>query len=102
MSFRRNKEKALQWQRWLRKHRDELLASGIPPLVLEDERHWEHFMYEGYYTPPGSAEPILNVNRLERQHMERLSCLLEREGIDLPGNIVLNRLQFVLKRGPHA
>src|SRR5262245_17025817 len=101
MSFRRNKEKALQWQRWLQKQRDELLASGSPALDLEDERHWEHFMYEGYYTPAGSAEPILEVDRMERQHMECLSCLLEREGMNPPGNIVLNRLQYLLKRGPH-
>ena len=30
MSFRRDKEKALHWQKWLQKHRDELLACGIP------------------------------------------------------------------------
>jgi hypothetical protein len=102
MSFRRDKQKTRKWQQWLQKHRDELLTSGIPSMVLEDERHWEHFLYEGYYTPVGSAEPILNVHQMERQQMESLCCLLERECVDSPGYVVLNRLQYLLKRGRHA
>ena len=101
MSFRRDKQKTRNWHKWLQKHRDELLASGVPLVVLEDEQHWQHFMYEGYYTPFGSVEPVLNVDRMERQHMERLCCLLEQEA-DSPGYVVLNRLQYLLKRGRHA
>ncbi len=102
MSFRRDKQKTRRWQTFLQKHRDELVASGIPLTVLEDEQHWKHFMYEGYHTPFGSAEPILDVDHMEREHMERLCSFLERELPNSPGYVVLNRLQFLLKRGRHA
>ena len=106
MSFRRDKKKVRQWQTFLRKHQDELLACGIPLTVLEDERRWEHFLYEGYYTPPGSAEPAIDlkrwIERIDRQQMERLCCLLEQEGLDSPSYVVVNRLQYLLKRGRHA
>jgi len=102
MSFRHDKQKTRRWQTFLQKHRDELLASGIPLTVLEDEQHWQHFMLEGYYTPFGSSEPILMVDHMEREHMERLCLFLERELPDSPSFVVLNRLQFLLKRGRHA
>jgi len=102
MAFRRDKQKILSWQTFLQKHRDELLASGVPLAVLVNEQHWQHFMYEGYYTPFGSSEPLLNVDHMERQHMKKLCLFLERELPDSPGCVVLNRLQFFLKRGRHA
>ena len=102
MSFRRDKKKARSWQTWLQQHREELLACGIPLLLLENESRWEYFLYHGYYTPFGSAEPIIEVDQMARSEMEGLCCLLEREHKDSPAFIVLNRLQFLLKRGRHA
>src|SRR6266516_171735 len=99
MSFRRDKKKVRKWHTFLDKHRNELIAFGIPLTVLDDERRWEHFLYEGYYTPPGSAEPIIELNRLvdpmDRQEMERLCCLLEEEGLDSPSYVLVNRLQYL-------
>ena len=48
MSFRRDKEKALHWKRWLQKNRDELLACGVPHLVLDDMWHWYYFLEHSY------------------------------------------------------
>src|SRR5262245_39422580 len=66
MSFRRDKEKALRWQNWLQQHRDELLACGIPRVVLEEMGHWYYFLEHGYFTPVGSAEPIVDVDQMSR------------------------------------
>jgi hypothetical protein len=102
MSFRRDKQQVRKWQTFLEKHRNELLACGIPLTVLSDRQHWEHFMLEGYYTPTGLVEPILDVDNMKREHMQRLCLFLERELPDEPCYAVLNRLQFLLKRRPHA
>ena len=102
MSFRRDKQKARRWQTWLQQHRDELLACGIPLMLLEDEWRWDYFLYEGYYTPPECTEPIISVDEMKREDMERLCLFLERELSDSPSYVVLNRLQFLLKRGRHA
>lgn len=101
MSFRRNKEKALHWQKWLQKHHDELLACGIPHIVLEDMWHWYYFLEHGYFTPVGSAEPIIYVDRMSRADAERLCLFLEQDDF-YPDCSTLNRLQYLLKRGRHA
>lgn len=101
MSFRRDKEKSLHWQKWLQKHRDELVACGIPHIVLEDMWHWYYFLEHGYFTPIGSAEPIINVDRMSKTDAERLCLFLEQDDF-YPESDALNRLQYVLKRGRHA
>ncbi len=101
MSFRRDKEKPLQWQKWLQQHRDELLACGVPPIVLEDMRQWYYFLEHGYFTPPGSAEPIIGVDCMHRTDAERLCLFLEQDSL-YPLSSTLNRLQYLLKRGRHA
>lgn len=101
MSFRRDKEKALQWQKWLQKHRDELLACGIPHILVEDIRHWYYFLEHGYFTPIGSAEPIIYVERMSKADAERLCLFLEQDDFYTDCS-TLNRLQNLLKRGRHA
>ena len=101
MSFRRDKEKALRWKTWLRKHHDELIACGIPHIVLDDIGHWYYFLEHGYYTPSGSAEPILYVDRMNKADAERLCSFLEQDDL-YPDCSTLNRLQYLLKRGRHA
>jgi|SRR6516164_25600 hypothetical protein len=101
MSFRRDKEKLLKWQKWLRKHHDELVACGIPHVVLDEMSHWYYFLDHGYFTPPGSAEPIINVDRMSKADAERLCLFLERDAF-YGSCDTLNRLQYLLKRGRHA
>lgn len=101
MSFRRDKEKTLHWQKWVQKYRDELIACGVPHLVLEDEGHWYYFLEHGYFKRPGDAEPALDVDRMTRADQERLCLFLERDDL-YPECAVLNRLQYLLKRGRHV
>lgn len=100
MSFRRDKEEALKWQKWIARHRDELVACGVPHIVLE-RQHWGNFLDHGCFTPLGSAEPIIDVDRMEKEQAERLCLFLERDDYS-PGSYTLNRLQFLLRRGRHA
>ena len=101
MSFRRDKEKALQWQKWLQTHRDKLIACGIPLIVLENTANWYYFLEHGYFTPPDSAEPIVNVDHMSKPDTERLCLFLERDD-SYPDSDTLNRLQYLLKRGRHS
>jgi hypothetical protein len=101
MSFRRNKASALAWQQWLLANREELLACGVPPTVLEEERHWTYFLEHGYFTPPGIASPIIDVDRLDSSLAKRLCIFLEGTTY-YPGSSALNRLQCLLGRGPHS
>jgi hypothetical protein len=101
MSFRRNKGKARRWETWLQQHRDALLACSVPQVLLERESHWIYFLEHGYFTPRGSVEPIIDIDRMERSQIEQLCLLLE--GSDYyPNSSTLNALQYRLKRGRHA
>jgi hypothetical protein len=100
MSYRRDKTAARKWQLWVEHNRDELLACGVPQVVFGEESHWYYFLEHDYFTPLGSAEPIIDVDRMEEQQALRLCLFLE--GDDLyPACAALNRLQFLLKRGIH-
>jgi len=101
MSFRRDSDAARKWQTWLQKHRDELLACGVPQLVLEHENRWYYFLEHGYFRPPGIAEPIIDVDRMDKAQAERLCLFLENSDF-YPTCSTLNRLQYLLRRGCHA
>lgn len=100
MSFRRDKKEALDWQKWLRQHREELIACGVPNIVLEEPRHWYYFLDHGYFTPPGSAAPLIDVDRMQNADALHLCLFLEKDD-SYPDSSALNRLQYVLKRGRH-
>ena len=82
-------------------HRDELIAYGIPQLVLEKKENWIYFLEHGYFTPTGSNQPIINVDQLSTSDAECICAFLESNDL-YPNSDALNRLQFLLKRGPHA
>lgn len=77
MSFRRNRNDVQSWKNWLASQRDALLACSIPLVVLEHQRHWTYFIEHGYYTPPGFAEPVINIDLMDRETLSRLCQLLE-------------------------
>ena len=101
MSYRRDKKKALKWETWLARHHRALLACAVPHVMLEDERKWVYFVEHGYFTPPGSAEAVINIDRMDRNQAERLCVLLESDD-DYHTCTTLNTLQYRLKRGRHA
>jgi hypothetical protein len=101
MTFRRDTASALRKKKWLQKHRDELTACGVPHLLLEDIALWFYFLDHGYYTPPGRASPAIDVDHMSLPDAERLCLFLETDDL-YPNSSALNRLQYFLKRGPHA
>jgi len=100
MSFRRDHDASLKWKRWLERNRDELLACGVPMVVLETREHWYYFVGHGYFTLSGLAEPIINVDNMERDKAERLCDFLETSACNYPDSPALWRLRYLLKRGP--
>jgi len=101
MSFRYNNDKTLRWQKWLRQHREEVIGCGVPLVVLEDINNWYYFLEHGYFTPLGSAEPIIDVDRMSKAEAEHLCLFLEKDDFYAQSS-ALNRLQYLLKRGRHA
>lgn len=99
MSFRHKSEKRREWQSWLRKHRGELLACGVPLAVLEEESDWLYFLEHASFTPTGSAEPILDVDGLSEPEAEALCDFLERSD-DRTDCFALRALRRRLGRGP--
>lgn len=95
MSFRRERGTALQWQRWLDEHRQELLDCGLPAEVFQDRRSWFYFPEHGYFTPLDSAKPIINVDKMEKPAAERLYQFLEAREL-YPDSDLLNRLKHLL------
>jgi hypothetical protein len=74
---------------------DALLACGIPLVLLENERHWTYFLEHGYYTPPGFAKPVIDIDQMEKSDLERLRTLLEGISHHLESSMAtrLNHLQ---------
>jgi hypothetical protein len=101
MSFRRDKAKAVSWRKWLETSRDQLIACGVPQMVWEDMRNWGYFLDHGYFTLPGSATPIIDVDRMNRSDALQLCVFLEQDD-SYPESSALNRLQFLLRRGRHG
>ena len=97
MAFRRDKQKSLRWESWLHEHRDELIACGIPHEVFEHQRHWGYFLDHGYFKPEGSAEPIIDVDRMGADEAQRLRAFLERDDF-YPESVTLRDLQRRLIR----
>jgi len=98
MAFRCDKGKTLRWRKWSQEHRGELIACGIPDIVLEEMGHWLYFLEHGYFTPLGSAEAIIDIDRMSKPEVRRLCLFLEQDDF-YPGCSTLNRLQHILKEG---
>jgi len=101
MTFRKNKEESNDWNLWLNENRDRLAECDVADSLIEDRHRWLYFLEHGYYTPEGSAEPILNVDTMDRDKALKLCEFLEQDDY-YPECSTLNRLQFLLKRGAHA
>jgi hypothetical protein len=95
MSFRQNTDSNRAWKAWIMRHHDALLACGIPLVLLENQRHWTYFLEHGYYTPPGFAKPVFDIDQMEKSDLERLRILLEGTSHQLESAMAtrLNHLQ---------
>ena len=78
MSFRRDSSRDRKWKLWIGRHRDELLACGMPLMVMEDEQAWLYFLDHGYFAAPGIAEALVSVKMLPEPEARHLWEFLER------------------------
>ena len=46
MDYRPDKQQRRDWARWLARHRERLLLTGVPEDVFSDPLRWENFLYE--------------------------------------------------------
>ena len=102
MSFRHKSKTNREGQTWLNAHQETLLNCGVPLLVLEDRKSWFYFLEHGYFRPLGVTESIIDMDRMPHHDAEKLYIFLEGPDSSYPNSDALNRLQFLLGRGPHA
>lgn len=78
MGFRRNSDKELAWQRWVRAHEDELIAIGIPREVWADELTWWLFVDHGYHPPVNNRRDVrFSADDLSEPQQRRLYRFLD-------------------------
>ncbi len=46
MAYRPDRQQRRDWTRWLARHRERLLLTGVPEEVYSDPQRWENFLYE--------------------------------------------------------
>ncbi len=100
MSYRRDKQKSLEWSRWVDAHRELLLLScGLPTSVFEEQQNWFHFLDHGFYGERRGQPAVIDVDGLSDQQAEALCSFLERQGDEV---YVLGLLQSRLGRGRYV
>jgi hypothetical protein len=78
MSFRRDRETELEWQRWVRAHEAELIAIGIPREVWADRLTWWRFVDHGYHPPVSNARDVrFRLSDLSNEKQYRLYRFLD-------------------------
>jgi hypothetical protein len=78
MSFRRDRETELEWQRWVRAHEAELIAIGIPREVWADRLTWWQFVDHGYHPAVSNAHEVrFSANDLPAEQQHRLYRFLD-------------------------
>ena len=79
MSFKRKKQDDLIWNDWLNANHDILIGHGIPHCLIDDRGSWLYFLDHGYFTPEGSASPVIDVDQMPEDEMLRLCVFLEAD-----------------------
>lgn len=90
MAFRRDKEKALRWKRWVQNNRDQLQAAGVPAEVYEDRDRWLYFVEHATLSTP-QQKHWLSVERLSPAQMKTLCDFLASEYASAPSEPPLLR-----------
>jgi hypothetical protein len=60
MPFRPKTARDIQWEKWMAANQGAMLDAGIPITVAEDKKALLYFLEHGYYSPIGSAEPLID------------------------------------------
>ena len=93
--------------RWLRANRSILLDLGMPLTVLDSVLHWQLFLEDGSFSSVSTSTPDIDVDAMPASSGERLLSFLlqhfpERTEDGTSPYRAINRLEAILKRGPHA
>ena len=84
MAFRRDGARFLRWREWVAKHRDTLVAIGLPDWLYADERRWISLLQEGGL----DSETRWSVDMLSPKNPEKLcSFLVSEYGADQQGAV---------------
>ena len=78
MSFRRDKDGAMEWKRWLTRCRARLVACGLPVEVYQTQRAWWYFL-EHANIGPGHRTDWFSLDRLAPAKLSRLRDFIEAE-----------------------
>jgi hypothetical protein len=96
MSFRRNRERSLEWHKWVEAHKERLIAIGIPREVWEDPSVWQRFLWHGYSSDPSHWRNFrFSIDDLDEEHLRLLHEFLITEGFgpNCYGSTVWDHLQ---------
>ena len=78
MSFRRDRESARVWRRWVAAHEDELVAIGVPREVWADRLTWWRFVEHGCHPDVSNARDVrFRLADLTGEQQHRLYLLLD-------------------------
>jgi hypothetical protein len=79
MAYRRGSQHG-GWPRWIREHRAELCACGLPPEAYKTEMDWFLFLDHGYVQSHDQhTSDWWSINTLGAEQAQRLRGLLARE-----------------------
>ena len=92
---------------WLRTNRAALLELGFPLSVLNNERNWQLFLEDGEFSSAPGGAPDVDVEAMPEPQASRVLAFLGahypgRDSLGISPYRALNRLEAILRRGPHA
>ena len=89
MSYRRSEDDSPASARWLRKHRAELVACGLPEPIVGSERSFGYVLLHGDDAPGTGWDPSC----LSVEEAERLLEFLVTEQVDETGHGLFRELR---------
>jgi hypothetical protein len=96
MSFRRDRDKTLEWHKWVEANQDRLIAIGIPREVWEDRAVWQRFLWHGYHSDELNWRMFrFSMDDLEVERLKLLHQFFSDEGFSpgCQGSTVWDALQ---------
>lgn len=93
MAFRRDREQALTWQRWIDEHYDQLVATSVPKEIYSDQFRWQRFLESGGW----DAESGWHVEMLSQQQAQHLCSLVTGTSAQ-PDKSIIQAIRKVIDR----
>lgn len=92
---------------WLHANRAALLELGFPLSILGNERNWRLFLEDGAFSSAVGGAADIDVDAMPEAQASRVLAFLvahypNRSGAGVSPYRAVNRLEAILRRGPHA